>query len=87
MDLARDHGLTPGLAGKRVVVQGLGNVGYRAAKFLQEGGAVLVGLAESEGAIADPDGLDLESVEGHRKETNRITGFPGARDLRQTLRP
>jgi glutamate dehydrogenase (NAD(P)+) len=80
-DLARNHGLTPGLTGKRVVVQGLGNVGYSAARFLQEGGAVLVGLAEYEGAIANPDGLDLESVVRHRKETGRITGFPGARDL------
>jgi glutamate dehydrogenase (NAD(P)+) len=80
-DLARNHGLTPGLTGKRVVVQGLGNVGYSAARFLQEGGAVLVGFAEYEGAIANPDGLDLESVVRHRKETRRITGFPGARDL------
>jgi glutamate dehydrogenase (NAD(P)+) len=80
-DLVRKHGLTPGLMGKRVVVQGLGNVGYPAAKFLLEGGAVLVGLAEYEGAIANPDGLDLESVVRYRKETGRITGFPGATDL------
>ncbi len=80
-DLVRRHGLTPGLAGKRVVVQGLGNVGYSAARFLQEGGAVLVGLAEYEGAIANPAGLDVESVVRHRKETTRITGFPGAVDL------
>src|SRR5690242_5477929 len=43
-------GLSPGLAGKRVVIQGLGNVGYFAAKYFQEAGAVLVGLAEAEGA-------------------------------------
>ncbi|HEX5032594.1 MAG TPA: Glu/Leu/Phe/Val dehydrogenase [Candidatus Eisenbacteria bacterium] len=80
-DLARRHRLTSGLMGKRVVVQGLGNVGYPAARFLQEAGAVLVGLAEFEGAIANPDGLDLESVMRHRKDTGRITGFPGATDL------
>lgn len=80
-DLVRKHGLSPGLAGKRVVVQGLGNVGYSAARFLQEGGAILVGLAEYEGAIASPDGLDLESVVRHRKDSGRITGFPGAKDL------
>ncbi len=80
-DLARRHGLTPGLAGKRVVVQGLGNVGYHAARFLQEGGAVLVGLAEYEGSIANPDGLELEAVVRHRNETGRILGFPGATDL------
>jgi glutamate dehydrogenase (NAD(P)+) len=80
-DLARKHGLTPGLAGKRVVVQGLGNVGHHAARFLEEAGAVLVGLAEYEGAIANPKGLDLGSVVRHRKETGRITGYPGAADL------
>lgn len=80
-DLVRLHKLTPGLRGKRVVVQGLGNVGHNAARFLQEAGAVLVGLAEFEGAIANPDGLDLAAVVRHREETGRITGFPGAKDL------
>ena len=80
-ELAKAHGLTPGLAGKRVVVQGLGNVGYHAAKFLQEGGAVLVGVAEYEGAIANPDGLDVDDVVRHRRETGSIQRFPKARDL------
>ena len=83
-DLARAHGLGHGLRGKRVVVQGLGNVGYSAARFLQEAGAVLVGLAEYEGAIAHADGLDVDAVVRHRKETGRITGFPGAKDLPST---
>ena len=77
-------GLSTGIAGKRVVIQGLGNVGYHAAKFLQEGGAVLVGLAESEGAIHSEKGLDLESVMAHRKATGKITGFQGAADLPRT---
>ena len=74
-------GLPTGLAGKRIVIQGLGNVGYHAAKFFQEGGAVLVGLAESEGAIANPDGLDIEAVMAHRRERRSLLGFPGATDL------
>jgi glutamate dehydrogenase (NAD(P)+) len=74
-------GLSPGLDGKRVVVQGLGNVGYHAARFLQEGGAVLVGLAEVEGAIHDSGGLDLEKVMAHRKEAGSLLGFPGATDI------
>jgi glutamate dehydrogenase (NAD(P)+) len=73
--------LTRGLAGKRVVVQGLGNVGYHAAKFLQEGGATIVGLAEWEGSIANPHGLDLEAVVAHRAETGKILGFSGGVDL------
>ena len=74
-------GLAPGLEGKTVVMQGLGNVGYHAAKFLQEGGAVLVGLAEYEGAIYNPKGLDLEGVIAHRIRTKSILDFPGAQNL------
>jgi glutamate dehydrogenase (NAD(P)+) len=74
-------GLTPGIEGKRVVVQGLGNVGYFAARFFQEAGAVLVGLAESEGAIASPKGLDLEKVMAYRRERRTVLGAPGATNL------
>jgi glutamate dehydrogenase (NAD(P)+) len=77
-------GLKKGLSGKRVVVQGLGNVGYHAAKFLQEAGAILVGLSEYEGAIAREAGLDIEQVMAHRKEKKTILGFPGATDLKQS---
>lgn len=83
-DVAEDMaslGLTRGLAGKRVVVQGLGNVGYYAAQFCQSGGAVIVGLAEYEGAIHNPAGLDVMDVMRHRRETGSILGFPGATDL------
>lgn len=78
----RALGLTPGVEGKTVVVQGLGNVGYHSARFLQEGGAVLVGLAEYEGALHAPRGLDLEEVMAHRRQTGSILGFPGAESLR-----
>jgi glutamate dehydrogenase (NAD(P)+) len=71
-------GLAPGLAGKRAVVQGLGNVGYHAAKFLHEGGACIVAIAEREGAIHAPDGLDPDAVLRHRRETGSILGYPGA---------
>jgi glutamate dehydrogenase (NAD(P)+) len=77
----RELGLTPGLAGKRVVVQGLGNVGYHAAKFLQQGGAIIVGLAEYEGAIHNPAGLDVDSVVHWRNESKSLLGLPGATDL------
>jgi glutamate dehydrogenase (NAD(P)+) len=76
--------LSPGLEGKRVVVQGLGNVGYHAAKYLRESGARLVGLAEYEGAICRSEGLDLEQVVAHRKATGSILNFPGATNLAKT---
>ncbi len=71
-------GLTTGLAGKRVIVQGLGNVGYHSAKYLAEFGAVIVGLCEFEGAIYNSAGLDLEEVVAHRKETGSILGYHDA---------
>ncbi|HEX2222675.1 MAG TPA: Glu/Leu/Phe/Val dehydrogenase [Thermoanaerobaculia bacterium] len=74
-------GLSTGIAGKRVVIQGLGNVGYHAAKFLQEDGAIIVGLIEYEGAIYNPDGIDFAKAWAHREETRSLLDFPGARNL------
>lgn len=79
-------GLEPGVAGKRVVIQGLGNVGYHAARYLQDAGAKLVGLAEYEGAIACPEGLDLDDVIEHRRSTGSILGFPGASNVEPSLK-
>ncbi len=74
-------GLSTGVEGKRIVVQGLGNVGYHSAKFFEEAGAKIVGLAEFEGAIANPEGLDIDGVVLHRKNTGSILNFPGATNI------
>jgi Glutamate dehydrogenase/leucine dehydrogenase len=61
------------LEGKRVVVQGLGNVGYHAAKFLsEEDGAKVVCVIERDGAVTNPDGLDVERVKRHLVETGGV---------------
>ena len=74
-------GLSTGLDGKRVVVQGLGNVGYHAAKFCRESGAVIIAIAEKEGAIASPKGLNEDEVFEHRKKTGSVLDFPGSTTL------
>jgi glutamate dehydrogenase (NAD(P)+) len=74
-------GLSRGLDGKRVVVQGLGNVGYHSAKFCQEGGAVIVAVAERDGAVVRPEGLDVDAVWRHLHATGSIRDFPGAQTL------
>ncbi|MBI2803397.1 MAG: Glu/Leu/Phe/Val dehydrogenase [Planctomycetes bacterium] len=74
-------GLTPGLEGKRVVIQGFGNVGYHAAKFLAEGGASIIAIAEVDGAIFLPTGLPVEKVAEHRLEKGTIVGFPASNTL------
>jgi glutamate dehydrogenase (NAD(P)+) len=60
-------GMEPGIEGKRLVIQGLGNVGYHAGKFLTEAGAVVVGILEREGAIYRAAGIDVEAAYRHRK--------------------
>jgi glutamate dehydrogenase (NAD(P)+) len=77
-------GLPTGVAGKRVIVQGLGNVGYHAAKFFREGGAKLIALAEYEGAIFNPEGLNEEEVFQYRKKTGSILNYPGAKNFEQS---
>lgn len=74
-------GLSVGIKDKTVVVQGLGNVGYHAAKFFREGGAKVIALAEYEGAIMNPAGLNEEEVFQHRKKTGSILNFPGATNI------
>ena len=71
-------GLTRGLEGKRVIVQGLGNVGSNAASHLRECGARVVGVAEYEGGLYTEDELDVEAVLDYRAETGSLHGFPGA---------
>lgn len=75
-------GLSVGLEGKTVVVQGLGNVGYHSAKFFREKGrSKIIAIAEYEGAIYNPEGLNEEEVFQHRKATGSILNFPGAQNL------
>ncbi len=76
--------MSVGIQNKTVVVQGLGNVGYHAANFFQKGGATIVGLAEYEGAIYNPKGLDVNAVVAHRKKTGSILNFPGAKNLKKS---
>jgi glutamate dehydrogenase (NAD(P)+) len=78
-------GFKAGLGDKRVIVQGLGNVGYHSAKFLAEFGATIVGLCEFEGAIYNANGLNVDEVFAHRKNTGSILGFPGAKDFKNSM--
>jgi len=76
-DVAR-AGLSGGLEGKRVVVQGLGNVGYHAAKFLsEEDGARIVAVAERDGAVVDPEGINIEELrQWMGRNQGSVKGFP-----------
>lgn len=64
------------LEGSRVVVQGFGNVGSHAARYLIERGAVLVGASDLDGTVYDPDGIDVEKLVEIKQQTGRVTDYP-----------
>jgi glutamate dehydrogenase (NAD(P)+) len=70
-------GLATGLEGKRVIVQGLGNVGYHAAVALRERGALVTGIAEYNGGILNTKGLDPVAVKEFFTSHGTLEGFPG----------
>ncbi len=74
-------GLPTGLEGKKIIIQGLGNVGSHAARFLEEAGAIIVGLAEYEGAIYDSSGLNVIDVLEHRKNSGSILNFKQSKNI------
>ncbi|MGZ5242497.1 MAG: Glu/Leu/Phe/Val family dehydrogenase [Bacteroidia bacterium] len=80
-EIAQSLGFSTGVENKRIIVQGLGNVGFHSALFCQEGGAIIVGIAEREGGIYNANGLDVNAVFKHRTESGSILNYPGARNF------
>ena len=71
-------GINGELTGKRIIVQGLGNVGYHAAKFLsEEDGCLITHVLERDGYVYDEQGIDVESLATHIKQTAGCKGFKG----------
>ena len=77
---AKDAGIP--VAGSRAVIQGFGNVGFHAAKFLSEKGVKVTGVADVSGAIHSDKGLDLDALGRHVKATGHVAGFAEAESLR-----
>jgi glutamate dehydrogenase (NAD(P)+) len=75
-------GLKSGIKGKKIVIQGFGNVGSYTAQICQEeGDAKIIAIAEYEGAIYNEKGLDIAALIKHRKETGNITTFAGGKAI------
>lgn len=72
-------GLTAGIEGKRVIVQGLGNVGYHSALFLQQGGAIIVGISEIDCGLYNPKGLDVDDVFNFNRENKGLKNYTKAK--------
>jgi glutamate dehydrogenase (NAD(P)+) len=65
----------------RVVIQGFGNVGGMAAKLMSAKGFKIISIVEYDGAVYNPNGLDIAALQEHKKETGSIREFPGAEDM------
>ncbi|WP_185864945.1 Glu/Leu/Phe/Val family dehydrogenase [Blattabacterium cuenoti] len=83
-DEMRSVGLDVGIEGKKVIIQGLGNVGYYAANFLHKSGAIIIALAEREGAIYNEKGLNVSKVVSHLQATGSLLNFPNAKNIKNS---
>lgn len=76
-DDVKKAGLEGGLDGKRIVIQGLGNVGYHAAQFLSvEDNAKIICVIERDGAIINENGLHIDNLSAYIREHHGVKGFP-----------
>lgn len=81
-DDAKALGLTPGIGGKTMVIQGLGNVGSYSGSISQDEGDVkIIGISEIEGTIVSDKGINIEKLLKYRKDKGSILGFPGTKTL------
>jgi glutamate dehydrogenase (NAD(P)+) len=75
-------GLSTGIEGKTIIVQGFGNVGYHAAKVLYENGAIITGIAEYEGALYNPKGIDINDLKQYQIANKTIRNYPKAKFIK-----
>ena len=79
-DDVKDAGLDGNLEGKRIIIQGLGNVGYHASKFLsEEDGAKIVAVIERDGAILNDDGINIQDLADYKSHSGGVKGFGGGK--------
>ena len=71
----------------RVIIQGFGNVGSNAAKLMSDSGYKIIGLAEYDGGLYNPHGIDIDKLLEYRDRNKTVVGFPGAEpeDSRQLM--
>jgi len=78
----KKYNLTQGFKDKTMIIQGLGNVGYWAAKFCEEGGAKIIGLVEYNSAIYNPEGLSVEEASTYFRTNKSFKDYPKAKEVK-----
>lgn len=78
-EILSKYNLTKGIKGKRVVVQGFGNVGYHTARFCRQNGAKVIAIAEYNGSIHDENGIDVEKAQLYFNQHKTFKGFENAK--------
>eukprot|EP01089_Gocevia_fonbrunei_P017171 TRINITY_DN5489_c0_g1_i1.p1 TRINITY_DN5489_c0_g1~~TRINITY_DN5489_c0_g1_i1.p1 ORF type:complete len:520 (+),score=124.61 TRINITY_DN5489_c0_g1_i1:104-1663(+) len=69
-------GLSAGVEGKTISIQGFGNVGYWSAKFFHQAGAKIVAIGEYPVSLIDDDGIDIDKLFAYKKEHGDLRGYP-----------
>ncbi|MFV0338759.1 MAG: Glu/Leu/Phe/Val family dehydrogenase [Chthoniobacterales bacterium] len=82
--LMQEYGIEPGVEGKKIIVQGLGNVGFHAAKFLSEAGALIIGIAEAGGGLVDEAGIDVEKAQAYLRDQGGFEGYGQGRFVKES---
>lgn len=79
MEALKYLGIAPN--GLSVTVLGFGKVGYHAAKILYDMGVKVIGIADSKGALYNPQGIDIDAAFAHKTESGRLSGYNGAEEM------
>ena len=75
------HNIDGQLSDQKIIIQGFGNVGLNSAKALFENGAKIIGIAEKEGGIYNPKGINIEELEQYKIHNHTILNFPNAKNI------
>ena len=64
-----------------VVVQGFGNAGQYASLLLEEMGAKVVAVSDSQGGVYNKNGINISSLRKHKEKIGSVVGFSESKSI------